>query len=102
MAETFLRSRPLGPFPGKVFSHSWLLVCPKCGEPWARIVVEGADHWNVLVRECDRHPHKGASHHPAGSILYSLNWAGTTEKLLLSYASSALLSHEFNNLLRGA
>lgn len=32
-----------------------MFVCPVCGDPWARIIVEGSQQWRVITRSCGKH-----------------------------------------------
>lgn len=51
---------------------SLAFFCPKCGDVWARRIIEPATRWNVLTHECAKHPAPRYCE-PAGSIWIDYN-----------------------------
>lgn len=103
MAQAYLNNRLLGELPLPP-GHSLLLVCPQCGEGWARLVRGGLDTptpWSVNLRGCPKHLEAYPGFHP-GSLVYSHTWPGMPHELILAHASPAVLKHEFEMALRRA
>lgn len=65
---------------------SLAFFCPVCGDVWARRMIEPATRWNVLTRECKKHPSPRYCE-PQGSVWieYDKDFLDNLPKNILQY-----------------
>lgn len=70
---------------------SYLVLCPWCGDCWARITGSDTTHWWHRYVPCEAHPQASSAYgwKLAGSLL-------DTDEPLLDLLSPELLTREFN------
>ena len=83
---------------------NYLLVCPRCGETWARMwagdLPSAAITWEVYPQLCERHPPVHSSSFPGSLFPGRWGFNGMRDPALFYHLPAELVQREFDLHLR--